>query len=175
MCLLHILIINRTPLLRHLLSFSNQPTTPRKNKTKPFFPVFTAQQSPSATQVGTLKKDTRSCNTIFVVKACWAGSAMTAGTSLLSPSYLSDMSCCCMKSSHRAEGHLSTAHAYLPISSPVQRGGSTSLEERWLVRILARAVGIQSLQDNPVSSQCGGVRSDCHRSRKHIKQIPLLV
>lgn len=49
---------------------------------------------------------------------------MTTGSCLLAPSYLSDMSGCCIKSSHLAQAYLYTGRAYLPISGPAQGGSS---------------------------------------------------
>lgn len=67
---------------------------------------------------------------------------MTTGPCLLAPSYLSDMSRCCTKSSHLAQGYLSTGRAYLgraylPISAPAQGGSPTASGEGEPAGILA--------------------------------------
>lgn len=94
MCLPRIFTPNSTFLLKRLLSFSNLPMTSRKKKNIFFF-LFSLHNNLHQQPRLVHFKDTQSCNTISVVRACQASCAMPTVASRLSPSYLADMSCCC--------------------------------------------------------------------------------
>lgn len=129
--------------------------------------------SPSNTSWYILQKDTQSCNSILVVKAC---QAMTTGSCLLAPSYLSDMSGCCINSSHLARGYLSTRQSRQILSSHLCPCSGRDFQGLWrggTCRDPSRPeLDGFSLRGNAVTSQRSHVRSYCYQSLKHIKQIP---